>query len=438
MKFSSVQEYFNWLYKLERFTMKYDLSNITALCNALGNPHKKFRSIHIAGTNGKGATASFISSILSELGLKAGLFTSPHILNFNERIRINGNCISNQYITDFLDNNYSLIKKIKPSFFEVNTAMAFKYFADKKVDAAVIECGLGGRLDSTNIINPDATVITQIDLDHMQWLGNTLFKIANEKLGIIKPGVKVIVSDNNKSLKKLFIKKIGIKNLIYLNDIKPVKLLQIRNSNLIFDYLQSEDKTIKLTAPLPAEYQSINAAAAIKAAEVFLAKNEINLSSTAVKRGIMNIKINTGYFGRMEFTEHNDKRFVLDVSHNPHGIKNAVKAIKKSGFKPDAVIFGLMEDKDHTASLKELLLLSRNYIFTKPDYNRSLEPGVLYTAAKKIKPGLNYMLDENLSGAIKIAEKTGYKNIAVMGSFFMVSDALKAMGFKKLPGKFTP
>lgn len=438
MKFKSVKEYFEWLYKLERFTMKYDLSNITALCKALGNPQDEFRSIHIAGTNGKGATASFLSSILQEHGIKTGLFTSPHILNYNERIRINGNCISNQYITDFLDNNFSLIKKIKPSFFEVNTSMAFKYFADKKVDAAVIECGLGGRLDSTNIIKPEAAVITHIDLDHMQWLGNTLIKIANEKLGIVKPGIKVIVSDNNSSLKKLFIKKIGIKNLIYLNDIKPVKNPQIRNRNLIFDYVQSKDKTIKLTAPLPAEYQSINASAAIKAAEVFLAKNGIKLSNSAVKRGIRNVKINTGYFGRMEFTEHKDTRFVLDVSHNPNGIKNAVKAINRAGFKPDAVIFGLMEDKDHISSLKELLLLSDNFIFTKPDYNRALEPGILFTAANNIKPGLNYMIDNNVGGAIKIADKTGFKNIAVMGSFFMVSDALKSMGFKKLPPVFTP
>lgn len=429
----NINDYFQYLYSLERFGMKYDLTNITKLLKALGNPHNKFRSIHIAGTNGKGATASFTASVLMEHGLKTGLFTSPHILQFNERIRINGNCISNNFITDFLDENINLIKKIKPSFFEVNTAIAFKYFADKKVDAAVIECGLGGRLDSTNIIKPDVSVITQIDLDHTQWLGNTLHKIAKEKLGIIKPGVKVIVSDNNNSLKKLFAKKINKENLLYLNDVKPVNNLQVKNGYLYFDYTYSKGKTIKLSTPLPAEYQSINAAAAIKAAEVFLDKNKLNINTSYIKKGIRNIKANTGYFGRMEFINHINTRYVLDVSHNPHGIKNAVKEIKNSRFKPDAVIFGIMEDKDHIASLKELTLLTRNIIFTKPDYKRALEPGILYTAAKKLRPELNYMLDDNVSGAIKIAVKMGYKNIAVMGSFFMVSDALKAMGFKKLP-----
>lgn len=433
MKFSNMNEYFNWLYKLERFTIKYDLSNITALCKSLGNPQYKFKSIHIAGTNGKGATASFISSILAEHGLKTGLFTSPHILNFNERIRINGKCISNNYITRFLDENYRLIKKIKPSFFEVNTAMAFKYFADKKVDAAIIECGLGGRLDSTNIIKPDAAVITQIDLDHMQWLGNTLKKIAKEKLGIVKPGIKVIVSDNNLSLKILFKKKITKENLIYLNDLKPTYNIQIINNNLHFIYKQKFGKSVKLTTPLLSEYQSINATAAIKAAEVFLDKNNIKINYSNIKKGVKNVKINTGYCCRMEFVNHKNNYYLLDVSHNPGSIKNSVKEIKNTGFKPDVVIFGLMEDKDYIASLKELTFLTNNFIFTKPDYNRALEPGVLYAAAKKIKPELNYFLDENVSGAIKIALKMKYINIAVMGSFFMVSDTLKSLGFRKLP-----
>lgn len=433
MKFSNIKEYFNWLYKLERFTMKYDLSNITALCSALGNPQDKFRSIHIAGTNGKGATASFISSILKEHGIKTGLFTSPHILNFNERIRINGKCISNRYITDFLDKNYSLIKKIKPSFFEVNTAMAFKYFADKRVDAAVIECGLGGRLDSTNIIYPELAVITKIDIDHTQWLGNTLHKIAKEKLGIVKPGIKVIVSDNKKELEKLFRKTIEKDNLVYLESHNPVLAVKISGVNIHFKYRTLKGRIVELSAPLPAKYQSINAAAAIKAAELFLLNTNRETDISAIKKGVKNVKLNSGYFGRTEFIKKHGKNILLDVSHNPDGIKNAIKAVKDTDFKPDTVIFGIMDDKDHISALKEMVKLTGNLILTKPNYSRAMEPGILYTAALGIKPGLNLNLAEDVSGALRIADKMGYKNIAVMGSFFMVSDALKALGYKNLP-----
>lgn len=433
MNFKHMQDYFNWLYKLERFSMKYDLSNITALCKALGNPQNKFRSIHIAGTNGKGAAASFTASVLMEHGLKTGIFTSPHILNFNERIRINGSPIPNSYIKSFLNNNSGLIKKVKPSFFEVNTAMAFTYFAEKKVDAAVIECGLGGRLDSTNILNPDIIIITQIDLDHMQWLGNTLHKIAIEKLGIVKPGIKTIVSDSNNKLNKLFHNTISKDELIYLDDVCRIQNFINHGNSLEFTLKPAAGIPLNLSSPLPARYQARNIAAAYYAAKEFLIKHDIKFSVTSLKKGIKNIKSNTGYFGRLETINQNNRNYLLDVSHNPNGIMNAVNSIRQTGYKPDAVIFGIMNDKDHTGALKELTKYFRNIILTKPDYERAEEPGVLYTAGSKINNKAEFMLAQNVKDALVIAEKKGYKNIAVMGSFFMVSDALKALGFKKLP-----
>lgn len=433
MKFKNMQEYFNWLYKLERFSMKYDLSNITALCEALGDPQKKFRSVHIAGTNGKGATASFTASILQEHGLKTGLFTSPHILHFNERIRINGKQIPNSFIKAFLDKNVKLIKKVKPSFFEVNTAMAFTWFAENNVDAAVIECGLGGRLDSTNIIEPDVSVITQIDMDHMQWLGNTLIKIAKEKLGIVKPGIKTIISDNNRQLKGLFHKTIAKNELIYLDDVCKITGYTSNGNSLYFSIDTNAGNTLNITSPLTARYQARNIAAAYYAAKEFLDKNDVRFRLNSFKKGIKLIKENTGYFGRLETVRSHSKKYLFDVSHNPNGIMNAVNAIKQSGLKPEAVIFGIMNDKDHIGALKELTKYFCNIILTKPAYERAQEPGVLYTAGVKLNRRINYMLAEDFKGALVIAEKMGCKNIAVMGSFFMAADALKALGFKKLP-----
>ncbi len=415
--------------------MKYDLSNITKLCNALGNPQNKFKSVHIAGTNGKGATASVTASVLKEHGLKTGLFTSPHIINFNERIRINGKCISNRYIKSFLDDNIKLIKKIKPSFFEVNTVLAFKYFADKKVDIAVIECGLGGRLDSTNIINPVVSVITQIDMDHMQFLGNTLRSIAKEKLGIVKHEVKVIVSDNNKSLKTLFHKAISKQGLLYLDDIASINLISKNSHRMVFAMKDKLGKIIKFSSPLLGNYQSRNITASYFTVKEFMLKEKLQFSLSNFKKGISNVKRNTGYFGRFEEIKLNGKKYLLDVSHNPDGIKKALNSLKGTGFKQDVIIFGIMEDKDYKNALKEVIKHSNNMILTKPDYMRALEPGILYSHAKKLYNTLNknIMIAGSVKDSLYIADKMNYKNIILIGSFFLVSDGLKALGYDKLP-----
>jgi len=431
-KLKTINDYFNYLYKLERTGMKYDLSNITKLCLALNNPQDKFKSIHIAGTNGKGATASFIASVLQDHGYKTGLFTSPHILNFNERIRINGKCINNAYIKRFLTENLTLIKRIKPSFFEVNTALAFKYFSDKNVEVAVIECGLGGRLDSTNIITPDVSVITQIDMDHMQFLGNSLKQIAMEKLGIVKQDVKVIVSDNNSKLIKLFHKVVPKKDLLYLDDISKSKILKNSGNGLEFTISPNDGKSIKISTPLSGKYQIRNAAAAYFAVNEFLRVNNKAFSIPIFKQGIKNVKLNTGYFGRLEVMKLNGNRYLLDVSHNPDGIKNALGSAKSIKFKPDVVIFGIMSDKDHKNALKELLPFAKNIIFTKPEYDRALEPGILYSSATKLLGKSVFMVAESVKDSLSIAEKMKYRNIMILGSFFMVSDALKALGINKL------
>ena len=273
-----IRQYFNYLYTLERSSMKYDLKNIRKLLNGLGNPHHKAKYIHIAGTNGKGAVASFIASIFKEHGIKTGLYTSPHILRFNERIRINGKEISNSYIKTFFDENKKLIEKVKPSFFEVSTAIALKYFSDKKADIAVIETGLGGRLDSTNIINPELIIITQIGIDHSDYLGNTLIAIAKEKMGIVKQGIEVIVSDTNKELRNLFIKRIS-KEYLYLQDkFVKTKIIKKRTNGTEFETdirLNNKKYSFKSSSPLSGLYQVRNISTALLAMLIYFEDNKL-------------------------------------------------------------------------------------------------------------------------------------------------------------------
>lgn len=432
----NIRKYFNYLYSLERSSMKYDLKNIRMLLKALGNPHEEIKFIHIAGTNGKGGTASFLASILTEHSLKTGLFTSPHILRYNERIRINGKTIPNSYIKSFLDRNKGLIKKIKPSFFEVNTAIAFRYFADKKVDAAVIETGLGGRLDSTNIVSPELVIITQIGIDHTDYLGNTLREIAKEKLGIVKPGIDVIVSDANTELKKIFRQKIKPEHLLYLDDIAGSGAVQETEKETKFSSrinLRGGKYRFSIVSPLPGTYQLRNINTAVIAALLFLKNTNTRYSLSAVYKGIKKVRQNTGYMGRFESFKINGVNFILDVSHNPAGIKTALSNFRKS--KPDIIIFAMMSDKDYKSSIKLLINKGDKIIFTQPAYKRAIPAAELYNYSLKIKPHKKskFQLSKNVRDAITQVKKTAGKRqtVLIIGSFFLVSEAIKALKIQK-------
>jgi dihydrofolate synthase / folylpolyglutamate synthase len=422
----NINQYFNYLYTLERVGMKYDLRNITKLLKALGNPHKKFKSIHIAGTNGKGATASFTASILQESGCRTGLFTSPHLLKFNERIRINGKCISDSYIKKFLNDNIKLIEKVKPSFFEVNTALAFKYFAEQKVDMAVVECGLGGRLDSTNILTPEVCVITPIGIDHTQFLGKTLTKIAKEKAGILKHGSSVIISDTNKSLKALFRKKVSWQKKIFLDEFLNIRF-EKHGFSLIF---KPAKQKLNFTIPLQGKYQVRNAATALIAAIGFCKRTGRALHLTNVENGYKNVRENTGYRGRLDEIKSKGQAYVFDISHNPNGIKSALNELKPTA--KDIIIFGIMADKDYKKAIKELLEHKANIIFTKPSYQRALEAETLYKTALRYKYNkrkLKYY--SNIYEALSEAKEKAKGKIIIIGSFFLVHDAIKALKLEK-------
>lgn len=423
-------EYFNYLYGLERSGMKYNLKNITKLLEHIGNPHKDTDFIHIAGTNGKGATASFIASILTERKLKTGLYTSPHILKFNERIRVNGRKIPNKYIFDFINKNRKFIDNIKPSFFEVTTAIALLYFKEQKVDIAVLEAGLGGRLDSTNIVKPKLSIITQIAMDHMQYLGKTLQTIAKEKLGIVKPDTDVIVSDNNESLERLFRKSIKKEHLFYLNDCVEIKELG-KSGMLLKVKCVNKKITIKLSSPLPGKYQLRNAACAVLALIKYSDKKGFLINSKLIAGGISEVKKNTGYKGRLEVIKEKGRTFIFDISHNPAGINEALNNLPLKNI--DVIIFGMMADKDYKNSVDEIIKHSKNIILTRPNYKRALEPSVLYDYAKSRNKNKNIYRISLLSNAANQAEIIAGKkgNILVIGSFFLVSGAIRVFKLQK-------
>lgn len=431
-----INEYFRKLYKLERTGIKYDLDNIRKFLDKLGNPHKNLNFIHIAGTNGKGGTSSILASLLIEHGLRTGLYTSPHILNFNERIQINGKFIPDNYIKKFIDDNLTYIKNTGISFFEVTTALAFKYFADNKIEIGVIEVGLGGRLDSTNVIDPMLSIITQIGIDHTQYLGKTLKSIALEKAGIVKKSKAVIISDTNKSLHNLFKKSIKESKIYFLDDYIKTEAI-ISGLNEVKFSLQSINRKIhirktELALPLAGEHQIRNAGTAILAAQIFLNSINRKLSIPKTGRGLRNIKKNTFYHCRFENINKSDNKFIFDVSHNPEAIKTTLS--NASHYPIKSVVFGLMKDKDYKTSLKFFSALKSPLIFTKPAYFRSRNPENLYRYYRHnyFRQGNEIFKEINLKDALKKA--TGIKDagyVLVLGSFFLVSEAIKILKMEK-------
>lgn len=364
------------LFSLHQFGVKLGLDNISKLCNVIGNPQKKLKCFHVAGSNGKGSTASFLASILTEQGYKVGLYTSPHFVKFNERIRINGKEIDDNFIVKFVADLNSYIDSNSPTFFELTTAMAFQYFFENDVDFAVIETGLGGRLDATNIIDPLISIITTLSLEHTNILGETLEKIACEKAGIIKNNRPVIL---------------GIMPEEAENSIKEIA--QERGSNILLfkdsmkdfgDFIIVENKPIRyhiFQTPLPGKHQLLNAGLAVKAVkEVLPSVDDLHIS-----RGIRNVIPNTGIQGRYEI--YNSRpRVIFDSAHNPAGIKCFLDEFnkEKNFYTKRTLIFGAMRDKN----IKGMLLLLKNsfesIVLTTIGYERAATVAELEEIAGKL------------------------------------------------------
>jgi len=422
-------ETINYLYtRLPMFSrvgasaFKKDLTNTLALCEALGNPHKTFKSIHIAGTNGKGSTSHMLAAILQTAGYKTGLYTSPHLHDFRERIRINGSMVPESYVVEFANRVKFLIESIEPSFFEVTVAMAFSYFADEQVDIAVVEVGLGGRLDSTNIITPEVSVITNIGWDHTNLLGNTLEEIAAEKAGIIKHRLPVVIGESTKETKPVFINRANetqspitfADHVRYVDDWKHQKMNATAEVVEVHGNIKNN-----YTLDLPGIYQSKNLITVLAAVDQ-LRKKGWDIPDRAVKESLQKVKKLTGLHGRWEMIRP-EPMVVLDVAHNEDGMRQVIEQLELSDFHHLHVVIGMVKDKEID---KVLALLPKHaqYYFTRARIPRALPEDEL--ASRGIQQGLKGESFPDVSSALDKALFNAQPEdmILVCGSVFVVGE----------------
>ena len=403
---------------------KKDLHNTIELCNALDNPEKKFKSIHIAGTNGKGSTSHILAAMLQQAGYKTGLYTSPHLKDFRERIKLNGEMISKDFVVDFVERTKQLSESIEPSFFELTVAMAYDFFAREKVDIAVIETGLGGRLDSTNIITPLLSIITNIGYDHMNILGDTLEEIAFEKAGIIKPGVPVVIGEYTDVTKPIFIKKAKETNssIYFANDEYSVSNISSSAYQLNCDVTDvSNNCTENFTLDLNGLYQTKNLQTVL-CAEGILMQHGFNISNEAEKYALANTKKLTGLHGRWDVIAE-QPMIVLDVAHNEDGIKQVLKQLSVIGDQFDSlhIVTGMVKDKEIEKVLR-LLPKDATYYFTNAHIPRALPAAELQQKAASHQ--LTGNIFDDVNEAIDNAkQKASAKDlILVCGSVFLVGE----------------
>ena len=377
---------------------KKDIGNIIYACEKLNNPQNKIKTIHIAGTNGKGSTTNMIASILIESGYKTGTYTSPHLKDFRERICINGTKIEEKKVIDFIKKNKVWFNDINMSFFEMTVAMAFNYFYEEKVDLAVIETGLGGRLDSTNIINPEISIITNVSLDHTNLLGNNIHSIASEKAGIIKKNTPIIIGRKQTEIEHIF-KNISDK----------------KKAPLIF-----AEKT-KFTSDLKGDYQKENINTTIEAIKQ-LQKKGWNITRQNIITGLNNVKKNLYFKGRWEILQ-SDPLIIVETAHNFEGLKNAINQFKTIKFKNLHFILGMSKDKRHKEIFK-ILPKNATYYFSQARTERSMQKEKLYEL------GNNYNLNGNIYSSVNEAlieaKKRANKDdlIFIGGSIFVISEVL--------------
>lgn len=383
---------------------KEGLENTWALDEHFGHPHRSFRSIHIAGTNGKGSCSHTLAAILQEAGYKVGLYTSPHLIDFRERIRVNGQPVPEAYVIRFVEEERAFFEPLHPSFFELTTAMAFRYFAEEKVDVAVVEVGLGGRLDCTNIIRPDLCIITNISLDHVQFLGDTLEKIAGEKAGIIKPGIPVVIGETTPETRPVFQKKaeeVGAPIHFAEEEVKEVH----PDWEYELKGLYQEKNRRTLWAALP-----------------LLQEEGYQISESDIQAGFAHVVELTGLMGRWQkLQEH--PTLVCDTGHNVGGIQYIAEQLRRQVFRRLHIVIGMVNDKDVRGVLA-LLPREATYYFTQASVKRALPAGQLASLAAEA--GLQGTCYPDVPSAVRAAQKESLPEdfIFVGGSSFIVADLL--------------
>ncbi|MCK5029181.1 MAG: bifunctional folylpolyglutamate synthase/dihydrofolate synthase [Bacteroidales bacterium] len=426
------QETLSWLFsqlpmyqRQGKAAYKADLKNTLELDQYFNHPHRKFKSIHIAGTNGKGSVSHMLASVLQESGYKVGLYTSPHLKDFRERIRINGEMVSENFVVDFVESHQAKFEEIKPSFFEMTVAMAFDYFAKEKIDIAVIETGMGGRLDSTNIVSPDLSVITNIGLDHTAFLGNSIPEVAIEKAGIIKKGVPVIIGEFQEETKSVFEdfaskkkSKIYYADQYYKSD---YSMLTIDNKQLFNikhkDNIEYGDLILDLTG----FYQKKNLITALRTIDL-LNELEYKIEESQIYKGLANVVNNTGLKGRWQILSYNPT-IVCDTGHNLEGMTLVLDQIKQTPFEKLHIVFGVVDDKN-IEKLLTILPKDAEYYFTKADIPRALDQNILREKANKA--GLKGKSFVKVKDALNNAKKNAGVNdlIFIGGSTFVVAEVI--------------
>ncbi|HDP55117.1 MAG TPA: bifunctional folylpolyglutamate synthase/dihydrofolate synthase [Bacteroidetes bacterium] len=411
--------------RVGKMAYKANLDTTIALDEYFNHPHTKYKTIHVAGTNGKGSTSHMLASVLMDAGYKVGLYTSPHIKSFRERIRINSQMVSEQFVVEFTAKHQQIFEKLKPSFFEMTVAMAFEYFAEQKVDIAVIEVGLGGRLDSTNIIAPELSIITNIGFDHTNLLGNTLAEIATEKAGVIKQNTPVIIGENQPEISSIFKDKAKSLNApIYFasNEYLISTSEQKEIDKQYFSITKGEAVAYKnLSIDLLGEYQAKNLPSVLCAIDL-LVKKGYTITKHNITNGLSNTIANTGLLGRWQIISKNPLT-ICDTGHNVDGIAQIARQIKNTPHSKTHMVIGMVGDKNIEGILK-LLPKNATYYFTKANIPRALNELELANKAKSF--GLVGNTYQNVEEALGEAKKNAHPNdlIFIGGSTFTVADAL--------------
>ncbi len=405
---------------------KANLDNTYALMELLNNPHQKIKCIHIAGTNGKGSTSNILASILQEAGFKTGLYTSPHLKDFRERIRVNGEMANEEWIADFVTNYKGDFDKIQPSFFEMTTAMAFAYFDAMQTDINIIETGLGGRLDSTNVIHPIVSIITNIGYDHMNLLGDTLPKIAGEKAGIIKQNTPIIISEYQDNIATIFTNKANEYNapIIFANDVWEISTQStsdFSDTMMVDASNKSNESKLNFECNLTGPYQTKNIAGVLACIDE-LNKHDFIISDLNIKAGMQNIKRNTGFKGRWYKLQENPL-VMCDTAHNKDGLQQVLPLISNYSNGNVRIVLGMVDDKDITSVLP-LFPINAQYYFCKADIPRGLDAQILQEKASEfnLQGNIYNSVQDALQNAIKDASTNDL--IFVGGSTFTVAEII--------------
>lgn len=418
------QKILDLLYSKQRLGIKPGLERTYALLDKLDDPHDTIKAVHIAGTNGKGSTASLIASVMQEAGYKTGLYTSPHLIDFNERIRINGKTINDDEIIRLANDILPAAEEIEATFFEITTAMAFKYFAEKQVDIAIIETGMGGRFDSTNVLTPIVSVITRIGMDHSEYLGDTLEKIAHEKAGIIKRGIPCVIGTNRADIKEFLIQRA----IALLSPYSDSEInIHINNYNISKELMMnidvsSTEEEYRLPLPLAGKHQLENTKTTI--ATIDELRFEFDIPYGCLITGFKNVENNTGITARTKYIKNNPP-IILDSSHNQQSVEALVNLIKDSdNTRFDTLLFGAMKDKEIDLLLYELSRIAKSIIITQPKIERAASIEYIEKIARELDYEILYK-SSNSYQAVQFAIARN-KPFVITGSFYLSGEVLQS------------